>query len=217
MEDIDARGVLAAIPLFAETLDARQLDHLAAQCEPVFFPAGTFLISEGDFGDSMFAIVEGEASVTLHDDARRRAWRRHGQAGRDRRRDVAPDRHAAAAPRSSPTTDVAALEITKAALEEMFARAPDLIDRFGVVLAERQAVLDRVAADAAKPQGLRQPHPPVLRGEVDPLRRYCSSARISSLARRRRSEKSRIMLPRMVMRRFGMLLPISRSCSTEKP
>ena len=68
MEDIDARGVLAAIPLFADTLSARQLDHLAAQCQPVFFPAGTFLISEGDFGDSMFAIVDGDASVTLHDE-----------------------------------------------------------------------------------------------------------------------------------------------------
>ncbi|MBN9022282.1 MAG: cyclic nucleotide-binding domain-containing protein, partial [Rhizobiales bacterium] len=67
MEDIDAHAVLAAIPLFAETLSERQLDRLAAQCEPTFFPKGTFLISEGDFGDSMFAVVAGDAAVTLHD------------------------------------------------------------------------------------------------------------------------------------------------------
>jgi CRP/FNR family transcriptional regulator, cyclic AMP receptor protein len=148
VEDIDARGILAAIPLFAETLNPRQLDHLAAQCEPVFFPAGTFLISEGDFGDSMFAIVEGEASVTLHDDR----GEEHGVA-QVRPGEVVGEMSILTGMRRKATviarTDVAALEITKPALEEMFARAPELIDRFGVVLAERQAVLNRVAADAA--------------------------------------------------------------------
>ena len=147
MEDIDPRAVLAAIPLFAETLDARHLDHLAAQCEPAFYAAGTFLISEGDFGDSMFAVVSGEASVTLHDahgDEHGVASITAGQivgemsilTGMRRRATVVA------------ATDVAALEITKPALEEMFARAPDLIDRFGIVLAEREAILRRVAADA---------------------------------------------------------------------
>jgi CRP/FNR family cyclic AMP-dependent transcriptional regulator len=148
VEDIDARGVLAAIPLFAETLNPRQLDHLAAQCEPVFFPAGTFLISEGDFGDSMFAIVDGEASVTLHDDR----GDEHGVA-MVKPGEIVGEMSLLTGMRRRATvvakTDVAAIEITKPALEEMFARAPDLIDRFGIVLAERQAVLRRVAADAA--------------------------------------------------------------------
>jgi len=148
LEDIDARAVLAAIPLFADTLDARQLDHLAAQCQPAFFPAGTFLISEGDFGDSMFAVVSGEARVSLHDDR----GEEHGVAavkpgeivgemalltGMRRRATVIAE------------TDLAALEINKPALEDIFARAPELIDRFGAVLADREAELNRVAADAA--------------------------------------------------------------------
>ena len=148
MEDIDARSVLAAIPLFAETLDRRQLEHLAAQCEPAFFPAGSFLISEGDFGDAMFAIVEGEASVTLHD----AGGGEHGVASL-KPGDIVGEMSILTGMRRNATvvarTDLAAIEITKPALEEMFARAPDLIDRFGVVLAERQATRNRVAADAA--------------------------------------------------------------------
>lgn len=148
MEDIDPRAVLAAIPLFAETLDGRQLDHLAAQCEPAFYPAGTFLISEGDFGDRMFAIVSGEASVTLHDDR----GDEHGVAS-VRPGEIVGEMSILTGMRRRATvmatSDVAALEITKPALEEMFSRAPDLIDRFGIVLAEREAILRRVAADAA--------------------------------------------------------------------
>lgn len=148
MEDIDARNVLARIRLFGETLTPRQLDHLAAQSEPAFFPTGSFLISEGDFGDSMFAIVEGEASVTLHDDH----GEEHGVAS-VKPGEIVGEMSLLTGMRRKATvvakTDVAALEITKPALEEMFARAPELIDRFGAVLAERQAVLNRVAADAA--------------------------------------------------------------------
>jgi CRP-like cAMP-binding protein len=153
VEDIDARAVLAAIPLFADTLDARQLDRLAAQCEPAFFPAGTFIISEGDFGDSMYAVVSGEVSVTLHD-AR---GGEHGVAS-VMPGEIVGEMSILTGMRRQATvmarTDVAALEITKPALEEMFGRAPELIDRFGVVLAERQATLSRVAAEAATPQDI---------------------------------------------------------------
>ena len=68
MEGVNARGVLAAIPLFGDTLNARQLDHLAAQSREVLYPAGAVLMAEGDFGYSMFAIVLGEADVTVHDE-----------------------------------------------------------------------------------------------------------------------------------------------------
>jgi CRP-like cAMP-binding protein len=153
LEDIDARAVLAAIPLFADTLDARQLDRLAAQCEPAFFPAGAFIISEGDFGDSMYAVVSGEVGVTLHD-AR---GGEHGVAS-VMPGEIVGEMSILTGMRRQATvvakTDVAALEITKPALEEMFARAPDLIDRFGAVLAERQATLSRVAAEAATPQDI---------------------------------------------------------------
>ncbi len=151
MEDIDARAVLAGIPLFAGTLNARQLDHLAAQTQLAFFPAGALLMSEGEFGDAMFAVVSGEASVSLHD-------ARGGEHGVAvvRAGDIVGEMSLLTGMRRRATvvatTDVAAVEIAKFALESMFTRAPELIDRFGEILAERQAILDKVAADAASHQ-----------------------------------------------------------------
>jgi CRP-like cAMP-binding protein len=47
-------------------------------------------------------------------------------------------------------TDVVAVEIPKVALEDILARAPELVDRFGTVLARRQAERQQAAADAAR-------------------------------------------------------------------
>jgi len=146
---VNAREVLHAIPLFADVLDAGQLERLAAKCHEVIYPAGSVLMTEGDFGTSMFALVEGEVSVTLTD----KRGDAHGVAklsagdfvgemslltGARRRATVVAE------------TEVAAIEITKVALEEILTRAPDLIDQFGLVLASRQAELDRAAANVAQ-------------------------------------------------------------------
>jgi CRP/FNR family cyclic AMP-dependent transcriptional regulator len=144
----DAATVLSRISLFAEVLDDRQLERLASKCHFVVYAPGQMLVAEGDFGTSMFAIVEGSVSVSL-DDKRGAA---HGVAklwpgdivgemslltGARRNANVVAD------------GEVSALEITKVALEEILARAPDLIDRFGTVLSRRQAQLDRVASEVA--------------------------------------------------------------------
>ena len=47
------------------------------------------------------------------------------------------------------TSEVVALEVTKFSLEAILSRAPELIDRFGEILARRQAELDQLAAEAA--------------------------------------------------------------------
>lgn len=154
IEEVDARAVLAAIPLFREALSPRQLDHLAAQSRDAIFPAGALLMAEGDFAMSMFAIVEGEVKVAIHDE--------HG--GEHRVATLGPGevvgemslltgmRRRATVTASS---DVTALEITKATIEEMFARAPELIDRIGMILTRRQAELDKIAADArARPDDI---------------------------------------------------------------
>jgi len=147
MDEIDVRAVLRAIPLFAETLDPRQLDHLAAQCRVDYFPAGAFLMAEGDFADSMFALVEGAVAVTFHD----RHGEEHGVA-RLKAGDVVGEMALLTGQRRNATvmaeTDVTAVEIAKATIEAIFARAPELIDRIGTVLARRQAELDRMVADA---------------------------------------------------------------------
>lgn len=147
MSDVEAEDVLAAIPLFRYTLDRRQIAHLAAQCEFTVFPAGALLMAEGDFGDSMFAIVEGEVAVAIHD----RRGDEHGVA-RLVAGDIVGEMSLMTGARRNATveakTNVTALEITKFALEGVLARAPELIDRFGEVLAKREAQLRRAAEEA---------------------------------------------------------------------
>jgi CRP/FNR family cyclic AMP-dependent transcriptional regulator len=144
----DAQEVLASIPLFAQVLDEEQLERLAAKCHEVVFPPGAVLMTEGDFGTSMFALVEGEVSVTLAD----KRGDTHGVADLSAGEFVGEMSLLTGARRSATVaakTEVVALEITKVALEEILARAPDLIDQFGLVLSWRQAELDRAAADVA--------------------------------------------------------------------
>jgi CRP-like cAMP-binding protein len=144
----DAVTILSGIPLFSEVLDDRQLERLANKCHFVVFAPGQMIVAEGDFGTSMFAIVEGSVSVSL-DDKRGAA---HGVAEL-KTGDIVGEMSLLTGARRNANvvaeTEVSALEITKVALEEILARAPDLIDRFGTVLARRQAQLDRVATEVA--------------------------------------------------------------------
>lgn len=146
---VNAKEVLAEIPLFAEVLDADQADRLAGRCEEAIFPAGALLMTEGDFGTSMFALVEGSVAVTL---AGKRGDE-HGVAtltGGDIVGEMSLLTGARRNATVTATTEVVAIEITKVAIEDILARAPDLIDSFGTVLARRQAERDRVAVDAAR-------------------------------------------------------------------
>jgi CRP-like cAMP-binding protein len=145
---VDTREVLAAIPLFAQVLDPGQIARLAAKCQEAVFPPGAVLMTEGDFGTSMFALVEGVVSVTLAD----KRGDAHDVAELSAGEFVGEMSLLTGARRSATVvaeTEVVAIEITKVALEEILARAPDLIDQFGLVLAWRQAELDRAAADVA--------------------------------------------------------------------
>jgi CRP/FNR family cyclic AMP-dependent transcriptional regulator len=147
-DDIEPRAILDGIPLFADVLGEEQLETLAAKCHFAVFGAGTEMMVEGDFGSSMFAIVTGAVSVTIAD----RRGTEHGVA-RLGPGDIVGEMSLMTGARRNATvvaeSDVVALEITKVALEQILARAPDLIDRFGGMLATRQAELDRVAAKAA--------------------------------------------------------------------
>lgn len=146
---VNTSEVLAAIPLFAKVLDANQIGRLAARCHEVVFPPTAVLMAEGDFGASMFALVEGEVSVTVAD----KRGDPHGVANLAAGDFVGEMSLLTGARRSATVTaetEVVAIEITKVALEEIMARAPDLIDQFGLVLAQRQVGLDRAAADVAQ-------------------------------------------------------------------
>ncbi|WP_421725904.1 cyclic nucleotide-binding domain-containing protein [Bauldia sp.] len=147
MEAFNTRGILARVPLFAESLDSRQLDYLATQCKPVVYPNGAVVMAEGDFGDAMYVIVDGTVRVTFQD--RHGGEQRVAQLGAG---DVVGEMSLLTGMRRTATAttkgEVAALEIGKVTFEEMFARRPELIDRFSAVLAGRQAELDRIAAGA---------------------------------------------------------------------
>jgi CRP-like cAMP-binding protein len=147
MDDVDRRAFLATMPLFADTLDGEGLDRLAAESTLAFFPKGTFLMSKGEFGGSMFAVVEGTVTVTLDDPGGHEV----AELGPG---EIVGEIALMTGQRRSATVvatgDVVAIEIPKFVLEETFTRSPELIDRFGAVLAGRQAGLRRVEAEAAQ-------------------------------------------------------------------
>ena len=148
MDTVDAERVLAEIPLFAETLDQLQLAALAHKSAPVIFPAGSILMTEGDFATSMFAIVEGSVSVAVAD---RDGGDRHvaDLKGGDIVGEMSLMTGARRSATVTATSEVVALEVTKFSLEAILTRAPELIDRFGEILARRRAELDQLAAEAA--------------------------------------------------------------------
>lgn len=148
MDETERRDHLSTIRLFARALDADQLDELAAKARPVVFPAGAVLMTSGDFGNAMYVVVEGTVTVELIDE--QGAEREIADLGKG---DIVGEMSLMTGARRNATviakTDVETLEITKVALEEIFARAPVLVDRFSVVLARRQTELDRIASETA--------------------------------------------------------------------
>src|SRR6185503_3469518 len=141
---MDALASLAKVPLFADALDEKQLAFLAKESRPAFFRGGTRLMSQGDFGGSMFVITDGKVGVTFVDaDAREQSVATLGPG------DVVGEMSLFTGDRRTATvaavSNVDAIEITKWSLERIFAKAPDLIDEFATVLAKRQAELRAVA------------------------------------------------------------------------
>jgi CRP/FNR family transcriptional regulator, cyclic AMP receptor protein len=146
---MDALAYLAKVPLFADALDEKQLAFLAKESRPAFFLAGTRLMSQGDLGGSMFVITDGKVGVTFVDaDAREQSVATLGPG------DVVGEMSLFTGDRRTATvaavSNVDAIEITKWSLERVFAKAPELIDKFAAVLAKRQAELNAVSRSPAK-------------------------------------------------------------------
>jgi CRP-like cAMP-binding protein len=64
---VDVRDAVRRLRLFSDVLSPAQLDDLAAQCRPCAFRAKSTLISQGDFGSSMFGILDGVVSAVFID------------------------------------------------------------------------------------------------------------------------------------------------------
>jgi len=155
MDDIQVRDVLSKVPIFAEVLDDDLVRTLAAKSRAAVFPQGATMMSEGDFGATMFAIAKGQVAVTV---AGRRGDDRdvaHVGAG-----GIVGEMSLMTGMRRNATvtalTEVSAIEIPKVAFEDVLAQAPELIDSLGEVLARRQAERDRVAHDADAGSGIAE-------------------------------------------------------------
>jgi CRP-like cAMP-binding protein len=177
----DAREALRQLRLFSDVLSPGQLDDLAAQCRPCVFRAGSILMTQGDFGYSMFGILNGVVSVTFVDPHEREnavATLSAGQVVGEMALLTGERRTATVAAR----TNVAALEITKPALEDVFANAPYLVESFAATLAIRRAMLEQVAADHSgliREQFVRQIRK-VFSGILGAAERQMNSGRIGS-------------------------------------
>ena len=160
MSEVDGiseiRAVLARIPLFGDVLDEQQLSTLAAKASLYSVPTRTVLMSEGDFGDSMFAIVDGAVEVTV--EGERTGTREVAMLGPG---DIVGEMSLmTGARRTATVTSVVqtrVLQIRKPALEAILAHSPDLVIGLGAMLARRQIELERIAEDehAQRILGLR--------------------------------------------------------------
>ena len=120
---MDVRGILNATAFFDVVLDAEQLDALAAAVKVVHFGKRDVIVRERDLGDSMFALVEGKVSVSVHTPGGEKTVATLGPG------EVVGEMSLVTGERRSATVTalgkVTALEITKAALEPILAAAPE--------------------------------------------------------------------------------------------
>jgi CRP-like cAMP-binding protein len=143
---MDGRDVIAGNAFFAEVLREAEIEALARRALRREYSHGLELIREDDTGASLFIVVSGHVDVIAG-----------GQRGKHVARlgpgDVVGEMSLMTGARRSATviaaTDVIALEVTKPALAPILDAAPELVDRFAVVLKKRQAELDKAFGSAA--------------------------------------------------------------------
>jgi CRP-like cAMP-binding protein len=136
---MDAGAVLKGTSFFADVLDDASLDRLAKSAKPAEYDRGSVLIRESDPGDSLFVIVHGSVTVTIHERGadRRVATLRDGDI-------VGEMSLLTGAPRSATVTALRptlTLEVAKPALEPLLVRSPELADHFAEMIEKRQAEL----------------------------------------------------------------------------
>lgn len=145
---MEVRGILNATAFFNVVLDARQLDRLAEATKAVRFRRGEVLMRQNDLGSSMFVLVEGKVTVSVHEPGGDRVVATLGPG------EVVGEMSLITGDRRSATVKakgkVAALEISKAALEPILAAEPKLAGRFAVVVEQRHAELARRHAEARR-------------------------------------------------------------------
>lgn len=173
-EALQIRQALRRIHLFSDVLRHDQLDDLARDCSPRFFRAGSVLMRQGDFGTAMFCIDQGVVSVTYTDAANRDNQIRQLGSG-----NVVGEIEILTGERRVATitavTDVRALRISKAALEGMFERSPDLFESFGATLATRMTMLHQIVPERGA--SLKQRLVQLIRNSFSKISRHAEERR----------------------------------------
>jgi small-conductance mechanosensitive channel len=140
----EIREGLERADLFAHTLSAAQLDVLASRCRAVQFAHGDELIRQGDAASTMFIILEGAACVLMQ-----LAGAADQEVAVLATGDIVGEMSLmTGAPRTATVkalTAMRVLEITKDAVGELLADAPDLYQSFSKVLVHRQQELNAMA------------------------------------------------------------------------
>ncbi len=145
---MEVRGILNATAFFNVVLDARQLDRLAEATRVVRFKRGEVIMRQNDLGSSMFVLVDGKVTVSVHEPGGDRMVATLGPG------EVVGEMSLMTGDRRSATVrakgKVTALEISKAALEPILAAEPRLAERFAVVVEQRHAELASRHAEARR-------------------------------------------------------------------
>lgn len=136
---MDVRGILNSTAFFDVALDAEQLDALASAVKVVRFAKREVIVRERDLGRSMFAIVEGKVSVSVHTPTGDKTVATLGPG------EVVGEMSLFTGERRSATVTasgkVTAIEITKQALAPILAAAPKLVERFATLVEQRHGEL----------------------------------------------------------------------------
>ena len=118
------REVLRKTPFFADVLGSADLDRLAAKLEMRTFPRGVTIVRQGDLGASMFVLVDGKVTVSVHS---RSGEERVATLGSG---DVVGEMSLLTGARRNATVvaarQVTALEIAKPALEDLLIGSAEL-------------------------------------------------------------------------------------------
>jgi small-conductance mechanosensitive channel/CRP-like cAMP-binding protein len=136
-EEAKRQSAVAKNPLFA-ALSAEQRDKLAREANDCTLAAGQTVYRQGDAGDSLFLLLEGEVDVFARTEDGRDVDVGDIVAGSFFGELSAMT--GAPRPRTIRTkTDVSAIEITREHLQELFASDPGLMERISSVIAQREA------------------------------------------------------------------------------
>ena len=143
-------GLLKHHPLFAELTD-QQREQLERNVEFGTYGQGETIVSEGATGDSMFMICSGSANVSRQlqkGESFTVAQLGAGDVFGEMTLCTGEPRSATVRTRS----ECELVEITRISLAELFHEDPQLLERFGALISQRQAEIRQLEAEASSNQ-----------------------------------------------------------------